>query len=648
MIQTDGSRLVDERRGTLILRGANIGGSSKIPSRPPLPSGVRQDSHDHRTVSFVGRPFALDEAEEHFRRLRDWGFLFNRFLVTWEAVEHAGPGEYDREYLDYLEAVLARGAALGLRFVVDFHQDAWSRFTGGDGAPGWTLELAGLNLRTLHATGAAVLHGELGGRMPNLLWSTNCGKLGAATMATLFFGGDVFAPGLRVGTASIQRFLQERYAGFVREVARRTSRIDAVAGFDLVNEPSPGFIAYPDLASDRFLPVRNGATPSPFDGMAAGSGFTREVAVYRLTLLGVLRAGRRTVNPEGMSAWLPGAVCPWLRHGVWTDRAGKPELLRPDFFTTAAGRRVSFANDFLKPFLVTIGREIRAVRPDALLFVEDPPRRGGLRWTGADGTGVVLASHWYDALTMFRGRFTPWMCADDRTLRPVFGRRAVRRSFSVQIGRIPRAAADGMGGVPSFVGEFGLPFDGGAPSRARGFANQAHGLAAYYDALDANLLGGTIWNYTADNTRADGDGWNSEDFSVYCRGHGDAGAAGDDGRAVAGFCRPYAIRVPGVPLAMRYEARRRRFTLSYRGNPLPQDDLAARGDRSAAGDVEVFIPRHLAGGGLRVRVSDGSWRHDPEGRRLFWTPDPARSEHGISVEFPATSSRASRRLGARS
>lgn len=202
MIRTDGARIVDELGRTLILRGVNIGGSSKVP--------VRGGDGDPRDVSFVGRPFPLAEAEEHFRRLRDWGFRFNRLVVTWEAIEHRGPGEYDRECLAYLEEVIARGAALGLRFVVDFHQDAWSRFTGGDGAPGWTLEAAGLNARTLHAAGAAVLHRQLGGRMPNLLWSTNYGKLGAATMATLFFGGDSYAPELRFEGASIQSFLQSR------------------------------------------------------------------------------------------------------------------------------------------------------------------------------------------------------------------------------------------------------------------------------------------------------------------------------------------------------------------------------------------------------------------------------------------------------
>jgi len=56
-----------------------------------MPTRVRDGFFDHRRVSFVGRPFPLEEAGEHFARLREWGLTFVRFLVTWEAIEHAGP-----------------------------------------------------------------------------------------------------------------------------------------------------------------------------------------------------------------------------------------------------------------------------------------------------------------------------------------------------------------------------------------------------------------------------------------------------------------------------------------------------------------------------------------------------------------------------
>ena len=36
---------------------------------------------DAETVTFVGRPFPLDEAHEHFSRLRRWGFTFSELHV---------------------------------------------------------------------------------------------------------------------------------------------------------------------------------------------------------------------------------------------------------------------------------------------------------------------------------------------------------------------------------------------------------------------------------------------------------------------------------------------------------------------------------------------------------------------------------------
>src|SRR6266446_2911791 len=116
MISIEGSRFKDESGRTLLLRGINLGGSSKIPfsrdhdvlDKSALYSeGLLYSDgfFEHRDVSFVGRPFPIEEADEHFARLKEWGFNFLRFLITWEAIEHAGPGMYDQAYLDYVYAV---------------------------------------------------------------------------------------------------------------------------------------------------------------------------------------------------------------------------------------------------------------------------------------------------------------------------------------------------------------------------------------------------------------------------------------------------------------------------------------------------------------------------------------------------------------
>eukprot|EP00966_Prymnesium_polylepis_P292437 6753713-Prymnesium_polylepis.1 len=203
----DGASFKDEHGRTLLLRGVNLSGASKLPTSPASVTSTStpaRDSafYDHRNVSFVGRPFPLEVADEHFARLRLWGLTFLRLLITWEAIEHGGPGVYGQEYLQYLLAVVRKAAAHGISVFIDPHMDTWSRFSGGDGAPGWTLEVAGFDLRTIHASGAASLHQEEEGGITMMAWPTNNLKLAAATMYTLFFAGacDACARQQRVRT----------------------------------------------------------------------------------------------------------------------------------------------------------------------------------------------------------------------------------------------------------------------------------------------------------------------------------------------------------------------------------------------------------------------------------------------------------------
>ena len=70
MIKAKGRWLKDEHGRTVLLRGVNLGGSSKVPRTPDGATHIRQGFFDHRDVSFVGRPFPLEEADEHLKRIQ--------------------------------------------------------------------------------------------------------------------------------------------------------------------------------------------------------------------------------------------------------------------------------------------------------------------------------------------------------------------------------------------------------------------------------------------------------------------------------------------------------------------------------------------------------------------------------------------------
>jgi hypothetical protein len=107
-----------------------------------------------------------------------------RFLITWEAIEHKGPGQHDHAYLKYIKDVLTLLPQYGMVAVVSMHQDVWSRFSGGSGAPAWTLEAVGFNLENLEATGAAWLDGVRDKKLKERgVWPTGYQKLAAATMS---------------------------------------------------------------------------------------------------------------------------------------------------------------------------------------------------------------------------------------------------------------------------------------------------------------------------------------------------------------------------------------------------------------------------------------------------------------------------------
>jgi hypothetical protein len=587
---------VDDEGRRLVLRGANLGGDCKVPRRPDGDTRLRAGFYEAKGVSFVGRPFPLEEAEAHFARLKRWGLEFHRLLVTWEAVEHDGPCMYDEGYLDYLEALGEIADAQGVSLFIDPHQDAWSRWTGGDGAPMWTLEAAGFEPERLFAAGAAHLNQELGAEYPRMTWISNYDRLACATMWTLFFAGDAFAPGIGpVGFGadavsegrSLQDFLQAHYVASMAMVAKRLARFPCVVGFDSLNEPSLGFIGAASV--ERGVPMTSlGATPTPWQGILAGSGFPVEVPVFAIRGLALKKVDVAVLGRPGLRAWQDGVDCVWRRAGVWDIEDGAPVLKRPAHFAGLGGAPIEAIHDFFKPFLrrfhagVCSGSGGRRFA----LFVEGVPNAQRPTLEAGDPGPVVDATHWYDDLTLITKRWLGFVAYDARHDRVILGPRRVRRYFIEALKELKDWSARKMGGAPTLLGEFGLPFDlnGGKAYRSGDYRVHEKALSAYYDAVDFSLLDSTIWNYTADNRHGRGDLWNTEDLSIFCRddfeaGRSETGESADaGGRALLGFVRPYARATAGEILEMRFDARRGTFLLRYRP------------DQAVAAPTEVYVP----------------------------------------------------------
>lgn len=621
-IHLDQGWFKDEHNRRLILRGVNLGGSSKAPFTPDGATYRREGFFDHRAVSFIGRPFPLAEADEHFTRLRAWGLTFLRFLITWEAVEHAGPGIYDQAYLDYLYAVVKKAGNYGIDLFIDPHQDVWSRFCGGDGAPGWSLEAAGLDMTHFDETGAAITHAIHGDPFPRMIWPTNNHKLAAATMYTLFFAGNDFAPQTLVEGQPIQEYLQSHYIAAMQQVAMRLKGLPNVVGYDTLNEPALGYIGIPDLDATPG-PLRIGDNPGYFQSMLLGSGFPQEVEVWKFAIPSPRRTGKRTLNSNRVSAWLPGKECIWKQHGVWdVDSKREPALLKQDYFHKLNGKEVDFNRDYFRPFANRYAAAIRQIDPQTLIFVETIPEYPLPVWQPGDVENIVSAAHWYDVTTLLTKNFYPWLGYDIHAQKLVVGKGAVRKSFAGQIEHWKRKSFKQMQGAPVIIGETGIPFDlqNKRAYQTGDFSTAVKAMNRAMTAMDDALASYTIWNYTADNTNARGDMWNGEDLSIFSRDQQTNPAdINSGGRALEAVVRPYARATAGLPLRMSFDIRKKVFEFEFRH------------EAGINAPTEFFIPNYQYPRGYEVEISDGRFEKDEAAQVLRYFHTKERQTHSVRV-----------------
>lgn len=594
-------QLKDSQGRTVLWRGVNLGGNSKLPRGAASHLDVGFDNTAQ--LSFVGRPLELTEAAAHLERIRHWGFKLLRLVITWEAISPHAPASYDSAYLEYLRDLVALCHQHELAVWIDPHQDVWSRFTGGSGAPAWTLEAAGFDLNALHETGAALLHHKHKRNLLSMMWTTNYGKLAAATMFTLFFAGAHFAPHVEIEGENIQHYLQRHYLAALQQVVKTLQSAPNVIGYGSMNEPSAGFIGLQDLRQPANSMFMQGATPSAFEAMLLGAGFSRKVDIWRASLF---KRGERLLNARGLSAWQN--VPLWQEAGVWKlNKQGQPRLLRPDYFADA-----DFYAEHWQPFIEKFSAMVHEHSPKALIFVEGEPADEHIAWQGTPPQGLVHAPHWYDGWTILLKRFFEWLSIDVRNRQLVWGVGRSRRVFAQQLGYIKELSRQHMPGMPLIIGEIGVPMNMHPTAfDNEDFSKQSRALDATLSGVERSLLPYVLWNYNPDNSNDHGDAWNGEDFSIFSPDQQHNPEDIDSGgRAVEAFCRPYAQAVAGEALEQYFKPKTGYYRFCFR--------CSAAQAQSA---THFYVPHYHYGQGYEVFLSSGRIEADVAKQSLDFYPE---------------------------
>jgi endoglycosylceramidase len=202
----EGGRIVDASGREVLLRGVNV--------------NAHVEYWQYDGDLFTTYPFTEQDAD----MIAAMGWTAVRLLVSWSRVEPT-PGEYDESYLDQVAAAIAMLRERKVYTILDLHQDAWDASLaappdevcegdsvpagGWDGAPDWA---------TFDGSAARC---ESGGQRE---------FVPAVRAAWRAFLDDVEGPG---GVK-----LQTRYIQMFAHLVSRFANDDAVAGYDLMNEPN--------------------------------------------------------------------------------------------------------------------------------------------------------------------------------------------------------------------------------------------------------------------------------------------------------------------------------------------------------------------------------------------------------------------------
>ena len=193
---------------------------------------------------------AAPDSHDDLAQMRALGFDFIRLPVSWSQLEPVA-GRYDSMYLDRIAQVVDWARQQGIYVLLDMHQDAYSRFTPdsapldasplvgpspessdhADGAPQWAVLADGVPAEAVAGTA------EFNTYVEAAFTSFWLNRVPAAPQ------GQAPGPGL-----------QDHYIGAMAVLAQRFKDDSTVVGYEIMNEPLPGFIPPVAFSSTELYP----------------------------------------------------------------------------------------------------------------------------------------------------------------------------------------------------------------------------------------------------------------------------------------------------------------------------------------------------------------------------------------------------------
>ncbi len=193
LLMTDGTQFAFANGTVVILRGVDLSGYEYVP------------------------PVQWAHYESDYATIASWGFNVVRLPITWENLEPR-PAVYNDSYLQKVDQDVAWAQQYGIYIVLDMHQICWSS------------QFASCNGSVNSNWSAGIPKWAVSGYSDN--------RTGMQLMIHDFFSG--LGPNGTQPSPS-NPSMQQRFFAAWKHVASRYRNDSAIAGYDVLNEPSVGY-----------------------------------------------------------------------------------------------------------------------------------------------------------------------------------------------------------------------------------------------------------------------------------------------------------------------------------------------------------------------------------------------------------------------